>query len=972
MDNVTPLWPRRKKPAGAKVNRRRASIGAIAALVFVLLIVASRALGFYTDWLWFGEVNLRVVFWRSFWWQLGVGAAFAALFFIVIYVNLLIARRLAPRFKTSSHEDLVEFASEGVQRLAGRLGLAIAAVIGLIAGIAASSSWLTFARATHSVAFGIKDPIFHHDLSFYVFALPAWHFVQNFLVAAVIVSMLASAAMHLVLGGIEYTVGAKERAAASEAEHGGPRNAGPHGLGARPGAVPDVTVRLQGRAVGHLSALLGLVFVLVGIGQLFKAWGLLYSKAGAVFGAGYTDVHARLPIIRIEMAICFILAAALFVNIWRRRQYWPAAIAVWIVLLILLQGIVPALMQSLIVNPNQLAKERSYIANNIAATRTAYNLDEIAQQPLAMDKAITADTLATNDVTVRNIRLWDPQTLTTSYIALQQQQKYYNFVDADVDRYTINGVYRQTMLSPRELDTSGLKSTAQTWVNQHITYTHGYGVAVSAVNQFTPDGSPTLLVQDMPVKSVPGLEITEPRIYFGEIGTGYSLVKTKVQEFDYPGPNGDVYHTYDGNGGIPISPLLNRLAFCVRFGTINFFTTSAIDSDSRIIIRNNIADRMKAAAPFLKFDKDPYMVISGGRLYWIADAYTTTNLYPYSTPEGDLNYIRNSVKVVIDAYNGTMTFYAFDANDPLLRAYERIFPGMFTPAAQMPVDLMKHVRYPEDYFNAQSQVFATYHVTDPSVLYNKGDQWQIPEGVALSGAGPMSPYYVIMKLPGAAQEEFLLMLPFVPNGRDNMVSWLGAESDPPNYGKAVNFLFGKSTTVYGPAQVEAAINQDASVSAQRTLWDQAGSTVIMGNLVVVPIEQTLLYVQPLFLQSQQTKLPQLKRVIVFYRAPSTDGTQGGGRQVVSMQPTLAAALNEIFGPGTGGPGTPTTGPTTGPGTPTTPPGPGGLSAQARQLIAQADQQFNAAVKAQRAGDWAEYGRQIQLLQQTLSQLQQLH
>jgi uncharacterized membrane protein (UPF0182 family) len=966
MDNVTPLWPRRKRAAGAKVSRRHVSIGAIAALVFVLLVIAARALGFYTDWLWFGEVNLRVVFWRSFWWQLGVGAAFGTLFFIVVYVNLLIARRLAPRFKTSGHEDLVEFAPESVQRLAGWLGLGIALVIGLIAGIAASSSWLTFARATHSVAFGIKDPIFHHDLSFYVFALPAWHFVQSFFVAAVIVAMLASAAMHLVLGGIEYTVGAKQRAAAGEAEHGGPHTAAPRGLGPRPsGAVPDINVRLQGRAVAHLSALLGLVFVLVGIGQLFKAWNLLYSKAGVVFGAGYTDVHARLPIIRIEMAICFVLAAALFVNVWRRRQYWPAAVAVWVVLLILLQGIVPALMQSLIVNPNQLAKEGSYIADNIAATRTAYNLNEIAQQPLAMNTAITTGTLATNDVTVRNIRLWDPKTLVTSYIQLQQQRPYYNFVDADVDRYTVNGVYRQTMLSPRELDISGLPATAQTWVNQHITYTHGYGVAVSAVNEFAPDGSPKFLVQDMPVQSVPGLEITEPRIYFGEIGTGYSLVKTKVQEFDYPGPS-DVYQSYQGTGGIPISSVLNRLAFGVRFGTIKFFTASAIDSDSRIIIRNNIADRLKTAAPFLKFDKDSYMVISGGRLYWIADAYTTTDLYPYSTPQGDLNYIRNSVKVVIDAYNGNMTFYAFDASDPLLRAYERIFPGMFTPAAQMPADLLKHVRYPEDYFTVQSQVFATYHVNDPSVLYNKGDQWQIPEGVALSGAGPMDPYYVILKLPGATQEEFLLMVPFVPNGRDNMVSWLGAESDPPNYGKAVNFVFGKSTTVYGPAQVEAAINQDATVSSQRTLWDQAGSTVIMGNLVIVPIEQTLLYVQPLFLQSQQTKLPQLKRVIVFYRAPSTDGSQGGGRQVVSMQPTLSAALAEIFG---AAPTTPTTGGPTPP--PNTTPGTGGLSAQARQLIAQADQQFKAAVTAQRAGDWAEYGRQIQLLQQTLSQLQQL-
>jgi uncharacterized membrane protein (UPF0182 family) len=559
----------------------------------------------------------------------------------------------------------------------------------------------------------------------------------------------------------------------------------------------------------------------------------------------------------------------------------------------------------------------------------------------------------------------------TSYRQLQELRPYYVFLDADVDRYTVGGVYRQTMLSPRELNIDGLPQQAQTWVNQHITYTHGFGAAMSAVNQVTSDGSPDFLVQDIPPQSVKGLEITQPRIYYGERGTGYSLVKTKDKEFDYPGPNGDVYAAYQGSGGIAISPLLNRLAFSAQFGTIKFFTTSSIDSDSRVIIRNEIRTRISAAAPFLALDHDPYMVIADGRLYWIQDAYTTTSRYPYSTPQGDLNYLRNSVKIVVDAYNGTMKYYVFDEQDPLLKTYRAAYPSLFTAKSEMPQALLDHIRYPEDLFDVQAEVYSTYHVDGADVLYNKGDQWAIPENVALSGAGPMQPYYVIMKLPGAAKEEFLLMLPFVPNGRPNMISWLGARSDMPEYGKSLNFVFSKSTTVFGPSQVEATVNTDPDISAQRTLWGQQGSQVIMGNLLVVPIEDSLLYVQPLYLQSTQTELPQLKRVIVFYRAPAPAGGQGNAEQVVAMRPTLAEALtaafegfnpgNTVGGTGTGGTGTGGTG------------GTGGvtINAQARTLIAQASAEFDAAQKALQAGDFAGYGRQIKALQTTLRDLQAL-
>ena len=945
METVTPLRPR---PRGGRPPGRRVGVAAVVvAAVVVLLIVLVKALGFYAEWLWFGELSLRVVFWRSFWWRLLAGGAFGALFFVIVYANLEIARRLAPEFRASESGDLIEFGGEVVRRIVARVGLAVSLVAGVLAGIAASTKWLTFLKALHGVAFGQKDPVFHHDLGFYVFSLPAWHYLQSFLLAAGIVALLLSAGVHLLMGGIRYTY-------SPAAKEGAPR--------------PNVDVRLDGKAVGHLCALLAFVFVVTGIGQLFKAWNLLYSSSGAVFGAGYTDVHVRLPIIRVLMVIAFLLAAALIANIWRRRQYWPAAIGVWIVVLILLQGIVPAIVQSLVVNPNQLAKERQYIANNIKATRDAYDLASITSSPLSMRTNLTAADLQNNAATIRNIRLWDPKTLVTSYKQLQQLKPYYVFENAGVDRYMVNGVYRETMLAPRELNISGLPSTAQTWVNQHVTYTHGYGVAVSAVNQVGPDGSPDFLVQNIPPASASGLQITQPRIYYGELGTNYTLVKTKDQEFDYPGPdNQDVYKSYGGSGGIPISSFINRLAFCVRYGTIKFFTASAIDSQSRIIVRNNIDDRIKAAAPFLQVDSDPYMVIAGGRLFWIVDCYTTSNLYPYSTPEGGLNYMRNSVKAVIDAYNGTVDFYVFDPSDPLLRTYAKIFPGMFKPADQMPAELRAHVRYPEDYFNTQAAVWATYHVSDPAVLYNKGNQWQIPTNVALSGAGPMDAYYVMMRLPNTQKEEFLLMLPYVPNGRPNMISWLGARCDAPNYGQAVNYLFANGTTVYGPAQVEAAINQDPTVSSQRTLWGQQGqgSQVIMGNLMVVPVQDQLLYVQPLYLQGETTPVPQLKRVIVFYRSPAPQsGSQAAARQVVVMRPTLGECLAAVFGGAAATPGTTSQPTTTQPPTSTA-----GLSAQARALIAKANSQFQAAQQALKKGDFAGYGQDIAALKLTLQQLQ---
>ncbi len=965
MAEVTPIHPAPREPAVAPqpARRRRRTVIAIAVVVVLVLLVALYIfLRYYVDWLWFGEVGLRTVFWKRVTLGLILAPVFGIAFFAVVYGNIEIARRLAPRYRPLQGVDVVELVHESAFRWVRWGGIAIAVLGGVAAASSAAGAWLVFARAFAGVPFGVSDPIFHNDVSFYVFALPAWQYIFGFLFGTLVATLVITIIAHLLLGGVEV----RQRPSPQidpRAEEWRPRQQ------VNP-AIEQLTrvtgVDVEPGTVAHISALLGALFVVGGAGYLLQAWGLLYSTAGVVFGAGYTDVHVRLPLIWVVMVITIGLGAALIYNaVRRRRKIWlPAAMGIWLASVVVLLILVPAVFQALIVNPNQLGKETPYITYNIAATRTAYDLTKISSTPYSLQGDLSAASLKINDVTVRNIRLWDPQVLLRSYGQLQELRPYYSFTTVGVDRYPVNGVYTQTMLAPRELRVSGLPPQAQTWVNQHITYTHGYGVALSAVNQVASGGSPDFLVQNVPpVSSAPSLQITQPRIYYGLLGTNYVLVKTKDPAFDYPGPSGDVYSGYTGTGGIPVSSFLNRLAFTARFADIKFFTSSAITGASRVIIYNNIRARLAAAAPFLRFDSNPYMVIAGGRLYWIADAYTTTGLIPYSQPNGGLNYIRNSVKVVIDAYNGTMRFYDFAPTDPLIRTYERIFPGMFRPASTMPSTLLQHVRYPEDYFRTQAEMFSTYHVTDPGVLYNKGNQWQIPVNLSITGAAPQSAYYTIMRLPGQTREEFVLIVPYTPNGRSNMIAWLGAQSDQPNYGKAVSFEFPSSGNVYGPAQVEAAINQDPTISAQRTLWGQQGSTVIFGNLLTIPIGNSLLYVQPLYLQSSTTPVPQLQRVIVFYRSPSaTPNLPTGQQQNVVMAPTLGDALALIFG---GAPATgtqPPIGPTT----------PGTTSPAVARLIAQADAQYAAAQAALRAGDLTTFGQQIKALGQTLTQLKTTH
>jgi len=954
----------KRSGASARDRRRRLILGAVIVVIVVVVALLGRLASLYIDWLWFGEVGQRGVFWTAISWRVVVALIVAAVFFVVIYVNVEVARRLAPDYPRVSPEgDLIEPSDERLKKLVRWGGLAVAVVAGAVVGYSMSADWLTYALALRAGEWGTTDAQFGRDLSFYVFSLPALQSALSLLIGAVVAAAVATGIAHLLLGGIEYHVDAGKA----------PPSDGP----IRAPQRPNVDVKLGGRAVAHLSALFAAIFALVGVGQLFKAWDLLFSPGGVVFGATWTDVNVRLPVARVTLVLALALAVFLVVNVWRRRQWWPViALGIWVAALVVLRGIVPAVVQQLVVNPNELDRERPYITRNLEATRAAFNLDIIEQQDFPAARRLEGQDLAEDPGTLRNIRLWDPDTLRRSYTQLQQLRPYYQFPNVDIDRYTIDDTYRQTMLAARELNLDGLPQRARTWVNEHITYTHGFGVAMSAVNQVTADGSPDFLIQDVPPRTVAGLELTQPRIYYGEVPADYKLVRTTEREFDYPGAAGDVFTEYEGTGGIEISPFLQRLAFCWRFGTIKFFTTSAIRDDSRIVIRNDIMSRVQTLAPFLTYDNDPYMVVSDGRLVWIVDAYTTTDRYPYSEPTADVNYVRNSVKVVVDAYDGSVKLHVFDDQDPVLQAYRAVYPDLFVSREEMSSDLTAHVRYPEDLFNIQAEVWTTYHVESPDVLYNKGDQWQIPVLEEMGDDGRMRGYYVIMRLPGEERDEYLQIIPFNPNERPNMVAWLGARSDMPNYGTSINYVFPEGVTQFGPSQVEAAINADPAISAQRTLWNQQGSNVIMGNLLVVPIADSILYVQPLYLEAEATQLPQLKRVIVFYRAPAAEGVQAS--QSVSMQNTLGEALTDIFGPlpeeGQEAVGGAPEGEVPGEEVPGEQPpeeAPPAAGANVSQLVQQANQQFDAALQAQRVGDWAEYGRQLDALEQTLQQLQEL-
>jgi uncharacterized membrane protein (UPF0182 family) len=708
--------------------------------------------------------------------------------------------------------------------------------------------------------------------------------------------------------------------------------------------------RLSPAAIAHGSALLGAYFALKAWSYVLDRYLLLYNDNSIVVGAGYTDVNIELPILWLLICLAAAAAVVIWTNVWL-RTYRPviAAVALMFGSSFLFGELLPGIFQRFFVKPSELQLEAPYIQRNIAFTREAYNLRQITVKPFPAEQGLTFQSLQDNRGTIDNIRLWDWQPLMDTYAQLQEIRTYYRFLDVDIDRYQIEGAYRQVMLSARELAPSLLSTNAQTWVNLHLLFTHGNGVVMSPVTEKSTEGLPNFYLKDIPPVSSGGPAITEPRIYFGQSTNGYVIVKGSTPEFDYPKGKDNVYANYDGADGIAIGGAAWRSLFSWQFDDVNILLSRYLTSESRIMLHRNIQDRIETLAPFLQLDHDPYVVISDGRLYWIQDAYTTSDWFPYAQPTGDINYIRNSVKVVIDAYNGTITFYVMDTADPVIATYRRIFPELFKPLAAMPADLQRHIRYPEDLFRLQALQYRAYHMDTPEVFYNREDLWQFPrepttsDGSNQSGGTRMAPYYMIMRLPGEPRAEFFLMLPMSPSQRENMIAWLAARCDPPDYGKLIVYEFPKDKLVYGPFQIEARINQNTDISQQISLWNQMGSRVLRGNLLVVPIENSILYVSPLYLRAESGQLPELKRVIAAY-----------GDRVV-MEDTLPAALAALFKQSI-----PTAVLSTIPGV--SPVGP--VNERARDALGH----YERAIERLKSGDWGGFGSELDALRPLLEEL----
>jgi uncharacterized protein len=886
-------------------------------LLVVLFLVFSfrQAIGLYLDWLWFQEVGYTQLFMTSLGYKLILAIVCGGLLAALFYFNLKIAAVTPAGFHFSQVDNVIELPSPDlVDPLFRRLLLPASLFLGLLAAPQGAANWERLPLFLNWTPFNLNDPLFNFDIGFYLFRLPMYRAVYQWLMFALGLTLLATAAVYFLYRGIQY---------------------GPRGL------------FLSERARVHLLVLVALLFVVKAGGYLLDGFELVYSARGAAFGASYTDVYANLPALRILALLSLIAAALSIAQIYRPGfRYILFGGGALVVVHLIGLNLYPSLLQRFRVVPNEVEAERPFIERNIKFTRLAYGLDKVESNDFPAEEQLTAADLKRNESTIKNIRLWEHRPLLATYAQLQEIRTYYKFVDVDNDRYMIDGTYRQVMLSARELSHQHLPS--RIWINEHLTYTHGYGLVFGPVNQVTPEGLPEFFVKDIPPVAAESLKITRPEIYFGELANDYVFVKTAARELDYPSGDQNIYTDYQGSGGVPINSLWRQLLLSAHFATLRIVLSQDIKNESRILLHRQIQARVKKIAPFISFDRDAYLVIAqDGRLFWIIDGYTTSDGFPYSEPmrQRGMNYIRNSVKAVIDAYNGTVSFYLSDPEDPIVLAYGKIFPDLFKPLDKMPADLRAHIRYPEDLFTIQARMYATYHMQDPQVFYNKEDLLSIPRRTVGGTEREMEPYYTIMRLPGETKEEFVLLLPFTPNKRDNMRAWLAARSDPPHYGKLIALDFPKAKLVYGPKQIDARIEQDAFISQQLSLWGQRGQ-VIRGSLLAIPIETSLLYVQPLYLAAEKGSLPELKRVIVAF-----------GNQI-AMEETLEQSLQRIFG-GKPSPQPQLQQPLAAAQTLTT----------EKELARQALAHFLRSQELLRQGNWAGYGDELKKVEDLLREMQ---
>ena len=939
-------------------------------VVVVLLVVGwvgwQPLVGVLVDWQWFSALGHLPLYRTSLTARLAAGGAGLVVALVFLGANLRLAVRRAP-VNTMRLSLLLAEANVLPVRLQQTIrNLLIAATVlpALLFSAVLAGRWLDLLEVTHAQSFGVQDPVFGLDVAFYVFTLPVLHLVRGVLLGLTVVSFVSCLTWY----GVQAVVRDRE------------------------------APRLHSFARTHILLLAALFFALVGVDWLLSRYGLLFDRGGVVSGIGYTDVHARLPAYFALACVSFFAAGGLAFSAMRTGWRAPTLlVAVFVVARVLLDSIVPQVVQDYVVKPNELALEEEFLTRDITGTREAFGLDRVEVRPFEASSDLTLADLKNNPLTVDNIRVWDKRPLLVTYSQLQEIRTYYNFRDVDLDRYVLNGEPRQVMLSAREFSARKLPDSPS-WVNLHFYYTHGYGFTMSPVNVVTREGLPELFVKDIPPRSTVDLTVDRPEIYFGEEATSsdYVFVQTDNQEFDYPLGDENQYTTYAGQGGVEVGTLWSRLLFAMHFSELNILLDNPLKDESRVLFRRNVMDRVARVAPFLRLDRDPYLVVHDGRLVWMLDGYSATDRYPYSAqyavPPAHLwqrtrgmvgrdtvNYLRNSVKAVVDAYDGTVMLYVADGEDPLVQTWQAIFPESFRPMAEMPDSLLAHIRYPSDLFDAQASTYRLYHMLDPTVFYNQEDVWQISQEVVYQDvvrtvAGPgqvqviqggeperqavpkdMESYYLMTSLPEEDAAEFILLVPYSPAGRDNMIAWMAARCDPEHYGELVLYQFSKQELIYGPRQIEARIDQDPDISQQLTLWNQKGSQAERGNLLVIPIENSLVYVEPLYLKAASGELPELKRIIVSYE------------NTIKMEPTLSEALRAVFGAtlpdvlqneglsDTGLEPAPRDGAL----------GEGGLQSQVQQAV----RAFEAAKEKQRAGDWAGYGVALAELERALGVLE---
>ena len=803
---------------------------ALTALI-VLLISVSIALHLYTEFLWFESINLYSVFMAMLYYKVTLFAIFFILAFAILSLNHFILRR-------------VSYELDRPLKLPFWANILLALIVALLF----SRVWLQYVYFINSIDFNLRDPVFGLDVSFYVFKLPFIQTILFFFLSVLILAILISAMYYV------FTFG-------------------------RLKSFDELKDKFSRLGYIHISLLLAGIFIFVAAYFYFARFDLLMSPHGAVMGAGYTDVHVRLPAMGlIAVLSLFFAVVSIYLGYKQNINVMPITIFVLIVAILLSIVVAPAVVQKLKVEPNEIVVEEEYIRYGIDFTRFAYGLD-VNKMYYSAENNLSIDTIERNRGTIDNIRIWDHRPLLSVYRQMQQIRTYYFVNDVDVDRYYIDGNYTQVMISVRELSTDLLSPRAKTWLNEHLIFTHGYGVVASPVNSVTKVGLPDLIIEDIPPKGK--IVIERPEVYYGEITTDYVIVKTKQKEFDYPLGEGNVLTIYNGSGGVKLDSYFKKLIYSIKFGDIKFLLSDYITTESRLMIHRNIIDRVSTIAPFLVYDRDPYIAIIDGKLYWIIDSYTTLDKFPYSARYPTFNYVRNPVKVFVDTYNGTAKFYVIQ-EEPVIKVLMKAFPDLFITADKMSEEERAHIRYPVDLFEVQAHIYATFHMDDAKTFYNREDVWEIPEEILEEDRIQMEPYYVILTLPGNDKPEFLLMLPFTPKGRDNIIAWLAARCDE-SYGELRLYEFPKGQLIYGPMQIEARIDQNADISKLFTLWGQVGSKVIRGNMLVIPIENSILYIEPIYLRAVNAQIPELRGVIVVYS------------DVLAMRPTLDEALTAVFG-----------------------------------------------------------------------------